>query len=100
MRREQVEVEGGGDAEGIVVGRLEDRGRFAQVGAEEEGIAGGERGAEVGEHRAGCGGIEIADAGAEEEDDRAFVRGRKVRAQQRGGLAEIAADGGDGEAAG
>ena len=85
---------------GVVVGGLEDRRRLAKVGAEEEGVAGGECGAEVGEHRAGRGGIEVADARAEEEDDRARVRGRQVGAQQRGGIAKIAADGGDGEAVG
>jgi hypothetical protein len=45
--RQEIEVERGGDAERIVVRRLEDVAALAQIGAEEQRVAGGERGAEV-----------------------------------------------------
>src|SRR5258707_8647318 len=43
---EEIEIEGGSDAEGIVVCGLEDRARLAKISAQEKSVAGNERGAQ------------------------------------------------------
>ena len=77
---EDVEVEGGGDA---LRRRRRRRAGCAtdlvwagrEVGAEQEGVAGLELGAQVGEDGAGLGGGEVADAGADVEGEDAGVGG-------------------------
>ena len=102
---EDVEVEGGGGAGGVVVGGEEGSFGFvrvrlsagAEVGAEEEGIAGEELGAEVAEDVARVFGGEVADAGADVEGQGAGV-GKPVEGEGLAGVVGyLDADGDTGE---
>jgi hypothetical protein len=64
---EHVAVEGGGDARGVVVGRLEPRAILAPVDADEEARTGAERVPGPGEEAGRRGPVEVADAAAREE---------------------------------
>ena len=66
---EQVLVEGGRDAERIVVGEQQLALRLDEVGAEEQRVARPQRAPDLGEELVGGGRIEVADVRAEEEDE-------------------------------
>src|SRR6266851_7233637 len=86
---EDVEVEGGGDACGIVVGGQECGFVFvaagAEVGSEQKDVAGEELGAEVAEDIGCVAGGEVADAGADVEGEGAGV-GETVEGQTLAGV--------------
>src|SRR5947209_4477922 len=67
--RQKVQVEGGGDAERIVVGGFEDGGVFLQVRADEQPVARAEHTAHAAQEVARLPAVEVADVGAEEEDE-------------------------------
>ena len=66
--REDVHIEGSGDAGGIVVGEQLCGDVFLEVGADEKGIAGRQDRTHLAEKIVGRGPIEIADGAAEEKD--------------------------------
>ena len=101
---EDVEVEGGGECRRR---RCRRRGGWrclcviagSEVGAEEEGVAGEELGAEVAEDVAGVGGGEVADAGADVEGEGAGV-GEAIEGQAFAGVVgDLDADGDTGDVA-
>ena len=100
---EDVSVEGGGDALGVVVGGEQGGdglvGVGGQVDAEEQGVAGREFGAEAGEDLAGFVGGEVADAGADVEGEN-FGVGRALDADRVGDVVgDAGADGDAGDVA-
>jgi len=100
---EDVEVEGGGGAGGVVVRGEEGGDVFVlagtEVGAEEEGVAGEELGAEVAEDLAGVRWGEVADAGADVQGQGAGV-GEAVEGEGFAGVVgNLDADGDAGDVA-
>ena len=88
---QQIEIERRRDAEGVVVGRLENRLRFAQIGAEEEGVVFIQDIAQIAQHRHRFVVCQIADRRPEKENDVAHAR-RQRAAQCARRLAKIGAD--------
>ena len=64
---EEVEIEGRGHAERVVVGQLQHRRRLHQIGAEQEQIPRSQGGANVGQQLVGARRIEITDVRSQEE---------------------------------
>ena len=84
--REKIQIERGGDSNGIVVGREQLRERFFQIRAEQERIAGKQDAAHFGEEALGGVAIEIADRAAEKQHQQMIVlvapgRGRQQTVQ-------------------
>src|SRR5947209_862250 len=71
--REEIEVEGGGDAERVVVRGFENRGVFLEVCAEQKRVARAQHAAQTPEEGARAFAVEVADVRAEEEYERARV---------------------------
>src|SRR5262249_46989636 len=67
--REQVEIEGGGDAGGIVVGHAELMLGLLEVGGEQQGVAFEEHLPHLVEEALAGGTIEVADRASEKEDE-------------------------------
>ena len=73
--REEVEIEGGGDTDRVVVGVNQGLNGLEHVGAEEERITWLENLAKIAEEVRAGGPIEVTDGAAEEEDEQMLARG-------------------------
>src|SRR5690606_17652168 len=71
--RQQVAVEGRGDARGVVVGGLQALDRLDQVGGQEERVVRGEQGRDLGEEGTPLGRDEVADGAAQEGEEAGAV---------------------------
>src|SRR5262249_29493378 len=74
---QEVEVEGGRDPPGVVVGRLEDGAVLLEIGGEQQAAGGADDPGDVGEQIGRLGRAEVADGRAGKVDD--AVRGRRGR---------------------
>ena len=75
MRAEQVQIEGRGDAGGVVIGRQHPGWLFHQVRAQQQAVAGQERAAEIPQKLDGARALEIADGAAEKQNEKRLVFG-------------------------
>jgi len=74
IRSQQVQVERGGDAGGVVIGGVEDRGGLDEIDPDEQHRAAAEQRRRMPQKRMGLDRLEIADGRSREEADRASSR--------------------------
>ena len=72
---QEVEIEGGGDSNRVIVSVNQGLYGFEHVGAEQKRVAGLENLAQIVEEVRACGAIEITDGAAKKEDEQMFARG-------------------------
>src|SRR5215210_1586618 len=94
---QDVQVEGGGHAQGVVVRRHEDALRLLEIHPEQQAVARAEHAADLAQEHDPLAGVEVADRRAEEEDQGAEAGRDPLRAKRPQAGLVLGHEGGDGE---